>query len=53
MKDRKIKLNSHTILLLITVALFIALYLLGCILYSKKGFTHLQTFKNLIMVEKF
>ncbi|MCR5603616.1 MAG: sugar ABC transporter permease YjfF [Lachnospiraceae bacterium] len=49
MKDRKIKLNSHTILLLITVALFIALYLLGCILYSKKGFTHLQTFLNILI----
>lgn len=49
MKERKIKLNSHTILLLITVALFIALYLLGCILYSKKGFTHLQTFLNILI----
>ena len=49
MKNKKLNLNSHTILLLITIVLFIVLYMLGCILYSKKGFTHLQTFLNILI----
>ena len=42
-------LNGHTILLLITIALFIVLYAGGCIAYSSKGFTHLQTFLNILI----
>ncbi len=45
----KTKLNGHTILLLITIGLFICLYLGGCIAYSAKGFTHFQTFLNLLI----
>lgn len=43
------RLNSNNILLLITLLLFIALYTLGCVTYSAKGFTHLQTFLNILI----
>ena len=45
----KKSLNGNTILLLITIALFAALYAGGCIAYSHKGFTHLQTFLNILI----
>ena len=40
-------MNSNTVLLLITIALFIVLYAAGCIAYADRGFTNLQTFLNL------
>jgi simple sugar transport system permease protein len=46
---KKSSLNGHTILLLITIALFIVLYAGGCIAYGSKGFTHLQTFLNILI----
>ena len=46
---KKTRLNGHTILLLITIALFIVLYAGGCIAYANKGFTHLQTFLNILI----
>lgn len=46
---KKIKINSNTILLLITIALFVVMYIAGCIVYSDKGFTHLQTFLNILI----
>ena len=49
MKKQKLKMNGHTILLLITIALFIVLYAGGCIAYGAKGFTHLQTFCNILI----
>ena len=48
MKKRS-SLNGHTILLLITIGLFIILYAGGCIAYGSKGFTHLQTFLNILI----
>lgn len=45
----KKKINSNNLLLLITVILFIAMYVGGCIIYSAKGFTHLQTFLNILI----
>ena len=42
-------LNGHTILLLITIALFIVLFAGGCLAYGSKGFTHLQTFLNILI----
>ncbi len=42
-------MNSNTMLLLITVALFIVMYAGGCIAYGSKGFTHLQTFLNILI----
>ena len=46
LKDRK-QMNSNTMLLYITIALFIILYAAGCVAYASKGFTNLQTFLNL------
>ncbi len=46
---KKSGLNGNTILLLITIALFIVLYAGGCIAYGHKGFTHLQTFLNILI----
>ena len=48
MKKRS-SLNGHTILLFITIGLFIVLYAGGCIAYGSKGFTHLQTFLNILI----
>lgn len=45
----KKKLNGNSILLLITVILFIVMYVAGCIVYADKGFTHLQTFLNILI----
>ncbi len=46
LKERR-QMNSNTVLLLITIALFIVLYAAGCIAYADRGFTNLQTFLNL------
>lgn len=48
MKKAK-SINSNTLLLLITIGLFIVLYAGGCIAYGAKGFTHLQTFLNILI----
>ncbi len=45
---KKRSLNSHTILLMITVLLFIGLYAAGCAMYGDKGFTKLQTFLDIL-----
>lgn len=45
----KKKMNSNTLLLLITIALFVIMYIVGCIIYANKGFTHLQTFLNILI----
>lgn len=51
MKDKlkKINLQSSNALLVITICLFAAMYLGGCIVYGSKGFTHLQTFLNILI----
>ncbi len=41
--------NSNTVLLFITIALFVVMYAVGCIVYKDKGFTHLQTFLNILI----
>ena len=46
LKTRK-QMNSNTMLLIITIILFVILYAGGCIAYASKGFTNLQTFLNL------
>lgn len=46
---KKLKINSNSILLLITIILFIVMYIAGCIVYADKGFTHLQTFLNILI----
>ena len=47
-KSKK-KFNSNTLLLVITIVLFIVLYAGGCIAYGSKGFTHFQTFLNILI----
>ncbi len=47
LKERK-QMNSNTVLLLITIALFVVLYAAGCVAYGSKGFTNLQTFLNIL-----
>lgn len=42
-------MNSNTVLLLITIGLFIFMYAAGCVIYGDKGFTHLQTFLNILI----
>lgn len=45
----KKKINSNTLLLLITIALFIVMYAAGCVIYGSKGFSHFQTFLNILI----
>ena len=45
----KRRMSSNTLLLLITIGLFILMYAFGCIIYADKGFGHLQTFLNLLI----
>ncbi len=46
---KKMKINSNSILLLITIVLFFVLYGAGCVVYADKGFTRLQTFLNVLI----
>jgi len=46
---KKSKINNNNLLLIITIVLFVALYSAGCIIYGNKGFTHLQTFLNILI----
>lgn len=46
---RKLRIGSHTIMLLITIALFIALYSAGCVMYASKDFGRLQNFFNVLI----
>jgi len=48
MKKRK-HIKSKTLLLLITIGLFSVMYITGCIVYADKGFSHLQTFLNVMV----
>ena len=42
-------MNSNTLLLLITIGLFVVMYAIGCVIYGAKGFTHFQTFLNILI----
>ena len=46
LKTRR-QMNSNTMLLVITIILFVVLYAGGCVAYASKGFTTVQTFLNL------
>lgn len=46
---KKLKIKGNNILLLITIILFVMMYGAGCIVYADKGFTHLQTFLNILI----
>ncbi len=46
---KKKNLNNNTILLMITVALLVVLYIAGCLMYGDKGFSRLQNFLNILI----
>ena len=46
-KEKK-SMNSNTILLLLTIGLFVVMYAAGCIAYADKGFSKLQTFLDIL-----
>ena len=46
--DRR-PINSNTLLLIITIGLFVIMYTVGCILYQGKGFARLQTFLDILI----
>lgn len=49
MEKKKKVFNGNNLLLLITVLLFIVMYAAGCVIYADKGFTHVQTFLNVLI----
>jgi simple sugar transport system permease protein len=46
---RKSRIKSNNLLLLITFVMFAVMYIIGCIIYADKGFSHVQTFLNLLI----
>jgi len=48
MKTKK-KIDSNSVLIIITIALFIFMYAVGCIIYQDKGFSNFQTFINVLI----
>ena len=49
MKKKQFGLAGNNVLLLITILLFAAMYVIGCIIYADKGFGHFQTFLNILI----
>lgn len=49
MKKLKANFSGNNALLWITIILFIVMYLGGCVIYASKGFTHFQTFLNILL----
>ncbi len=48
MKTKK-KLDSNSVLIIITICLFVFMYVVGCAIYQDKGFSNLQTFLNILI----
>ncbi len=46
---KKTRISSRTILLIITIVLFVVMYGFGCIIYADKGFTRMQNFLNILI----
>ena len=46
---KKIRINSNTIMLLITIVLFVGMYAGGCVMYAAKDFGKLQNFLNVLI----
>ncbi|MCD8091235.1 MAG: sugar ABC transporter permease YjfF [Clostridiales bacterium] len=46
---KKLKINNNNVLLIITIALFLVMYLGGCFIYADKGFTKMQTFLDILI----
>lgn len=49
MKKSKATINGNNMLLLITIVLFVVMYIGGCLVYADKGFTRVQTFFNILI----
>lgn len=47
--EKKKSMNSNSVLLLITISLFAVMYIAGCFIYADKGFSHFQTFLNVLV----
>ena len=48
-KTKKNKLNGNTFLLLVTILLFVVMYVAGMIVFEDKGFAKPQMFLNLFI----
>ncbi len=48
LKTKKKGMNSNTILLMLTIILFVVMYAAGCVAYASKGFTRLQAFLDIL-----
>ena len=46
---KKIRINSNTVMLLITIVLFVGMYAGGCVMYASKDFGKLQNFLNVLI----
>ena len=46
---RKKGMNNNTLMIIITISLFIIMYFIGCIIYQDKGFGNFQTFLNVLI----
>ena len=46
---KKANFNGNNLLLIITIALFIVMYVIGCIVYGSKGFSQFQSFLNILI----
>ena len=46
---KKIRINSNTVMLLITIVLFVGMYAGGCAMYASKDFGKLQNFLNVLI----
>jgi simple sugar transport system permease protein len=49
LKRPRRRMNSNNMLLIITIGLFAVMYTAGCVVYDGKGFSHLQTFLNILI----
>ncbi len=48
MKRRK-NMNNTTLMIIITISLFLVMYFIGCMIYQDKGFGNFQTFLNVMI----
>ena len=49
MKKTRLNMNNHTFLLMITIVLFVGMYMSGIILFGDKNFGRIQVFLNLFI----
>lgn len=45
---QKRNINSNTILLMMTIGLFVIMYVAGCVIYADKGFARVQNFLDIL-----